>query len=589
MTQESPSINDESLDLWKGLRGENKSYKPQFNVYQNLQKFEILDKISEILAKTFGPHGSTTIIEDRQMHHVATKDGYTLLKYLTSSNDLERVILEFVKRTSMRLVRVVGDGSTSAVVVSAEIAKSIKKFMEDHPEIYTGDLMNALSTISEEIQKRVMSYAVQINDDNMDKLTDVMRISTNNNIEMSQLITEVYKKVGKHGSVHVQPGDSYQTGIEYKTGFHMYRGYCDPIFANKKLEDREFCELENARVIMVEGPICGRDIETLSKIMSFVFDNNMGSFVLIANEYSPDALEFARQNVIRSRQKGMPIPICFCEHGIKTREGSNHFSDIATYLGCHVVQYLSLAENLDKAFLDKNGNVDAGLFEYRAGFSKRAVIRDLEAVFFEGAGVNGPDYKILKADLEKQIDKLGKSETKYDFDQQIAALKVRYDRLCACSAVISVGGKSKAEIETNAFLAEDAVLSARSALENGVIPAGNIMAAMVTHDDAVQNEIAEVVGKIGYITTDNAKDLVKMIHDAFIRVFMIVSKLSFEEVVDRLNRKVIFNVRTRKDEPIDSTVVLNSARTDKEIIQGALSVVGLISTSNQFIFAPKQY
>jgi chaperonin GroEL len=577
---------EKDKDFWEGLRGEDSSYKPQFNVYKNFHKFEILEKISEILSKTFGPHGSTTIIEDRQMHHVATKDGYTLLKYLTSSNDLERVILEFIKRASMRLVRVVGDGSTSAVIVSAEIARSLKKFMEDHPEIYTGDLMSALSTISEQIQERVMKHAVQITEDNMEKLYDVVRISTNNNHETARLITDVYRKIGKYGVVHVQPGDSYKTSVEYKDGFQMYRGYSDPIFANHKKDDREYCELQNVNVVMVEGAVTGRDIETLSKIMTYIFQNNLGSFVLIANDYSPDVIDFARQNIIRSKNS---MPICFCEHGVKSKEGRNHFSDIAVYNNCKVVQYLSLAENLDKAFLDANGNVDAGMFEYRAGFCRRAVIKDLEATFFEGKGLQTDEYKILKADLQRQIAELGNSETKYDFDQQIAALKVRYGRLCASSAIISVGGKSKAEIETNTFLAEDAVLSARSALENGVIPAGNIMAAMVTHPEEVRNEIANIVGGTGYITTENAQDLVTMIHDAFVRVFMIVSKLSFEDVEGLLDQKVIFNVRTRKTEPIDNTVVLNSARTDKEIIQGALSVVGLISTSNQFIFAPKQF
>ena len=576
----------ESKDFWEGLRGESETYKPQFNVYQNLHKFEILDKISEILSKTFGPHGSTTIIEDRQMHHVATKDGYTLLKYLTSSNDLERVILEFIKRASMRLVRVVGDGSTSAVIVSAEIAKSIRKFMDEHPEIYTGDLMNALGKISEMIQAKVLEHAVQITEENMDKLEDVIRISTNNNIETSKLITDVYRKIGKYGVVHVQPGDSFKTSVEYKDGFQMYRGYIDPIFANKKQDDREYCELQNVNVVMVEGPVTGRDIETLGKIMTYIFQNNLGSFVLIANDFSPDVIDFARQNIIRSKST---MPICFCEHGVKSAEGRNHFSDIAVYNNCKVVQYLSQAENLDKAFLNEYGEVDAGLFEYRAGFCRRAIIRDLEATFFEGKGLQTDEYKILKADLQRQIAELGQSETKYDFDQKIAALKVRYGRLCASSAIISVGGKSKAEIETNAFLVEDAVLSARSALENGVIPAGNIMAAMVTNDQKDVDEIVDAVAGQGYITADCAKILVKLIRDAFIRVFMIISKMSFESVENLLKNKEIFNVRTGICEPIEDTVVLNSARTDKEIIQGALSVVGLISTSNQFIFAPKQY
>lgn len=574
-------------DSWQGLRGETKEYTPQFNVYENIHTFEILDAISRYLAKTFGPYGSTTIIEDRQMRHVHTKDGYTVLKALTSSNDLERVILEFIKRVSMRLVRTVGDGSTSAVIVSAAIADELKKFIETHPNVYAGDLNKALSKISEEIQSRITKMAMEINDDNTDLLNHVAEISTNNDKEVSNLICDVYKKVGKFGVVHVQEGDRPKTYVDYRTGFEMYRGYIDPVFVNKHIDDHEYCELDNAYIMMVEGTVGRTDIDTLTKILDYIFGNQLGAFVLIANQYTPEVKEFFRQNVIRSKNT---MPVCLCEHGVGSAEGRNHFSDIAVYTDAHVVQFLSNNENIGRCFLDNNGNIDVAAFEYRMGFAKKVVAKELSTTFFEGKGVDKETYTSLKESLQKQIKFLGNDEGKFDYDSDLGKLKVRYGRLCACSAVINVGGKSKAEIQTNTYLVDDAVLAVRSAFQFGVVPGGNIVPAYILNNEETRKEIidAAIEGNSS-VTRENLAEIIQFVYDAYVKVFAIVSKLSQEEIVQMLNNKKIFNIRTRQYEDLNKTVVLNSARTDKEIIQGALSVVALISTSNQFIFAPKVF
>ena len=80
-----------------------------------------------------------------------------------------------------------------------------------------------------------------------------------------------------------------------------------------------------------------------------------------------------------------------------------------------------------------------------------------------------------------------------------------------------------------------------------------------------------------------------MIKDAYINVFATVSKKDKKYIEDMLDNDMILNVRTGKLEDIPTTTVLNSAQTDVEIIKGAMSVIGLIGTSNQFIHFPKQF
>lgn len=584
------NLNEElRLDPWLGRRGEGE-YKPQFNSYENLPFKEILGEISKILEKSFGPHGSTTIIEDLQLRHKVSKDGYTILRSLTSPNDLERVILEFVKRTSLRLVRTVGDGSTSAVICASKIADGLSLFMEKHNDLYRGDITSALDKISEEIQKHIKEevyFVDEEKEEDWEKIRNVAIVSTNNNVEAANLITDTYKQVGKFGVVNIQRGDSPKTTVDYKNGFEMYRGYVDDCFCNVKRDDKKYVELTNTYVLMYDGLLGTTEIPNLATLLETVLGSNMGSVLIIANNFTPDVIQFAKENMIRSKGN---MPICLCAHGTGSTQGKLHFSDIATYLNAHPIEYLSKVENLEKTIF-KNGAIDPIALQYRMGFAKRVVVTDMSTTFFEGQGINTPEYSELKESLKKKINELSNSEGHIDFDSELGAVKVRYGRLCACSAVITVGGPSKAAIDSFADLVEDAVLACKSALQFGVVAAGNTIIPIVLLKDGVRKAIVDAVlndpNRNTGIDENQLYELLDIITNAFIKVFAVCCKLPEEKVIELFREGKIWNIRTRQAEDIHETTVLNSARTDKEIISGALSVVSLIITSNGFLFCPR--
>ena len=582
--------NEIRLDPWLGRRGEGE-YKPQFNSYENLPFTKILAEISKILEKSFGPHGSTTIIEDVQLRHKVSKDGYTILRALTSPNDLERVILEFVKRASLRLVRTVGDGSTSAVICASKIANGIESFMKTYPGLYRGDITAALEKISEEIQellKKETYFIDESKDEDWNKIRNVAITSTNNNQEAADLITEVYKKVGKFGTVNIQRGDSPKTTVDYKTGFEMYRGYTDECFCNvKKDDDKKYVELNNAYVLMYDGLLGTTEIKNLADVINAVVSDMGASLVIIADNYTPDVIQFAKENMIRSNGK---MPLCLCTHGTSSKQGKLHFSDIATYVDAHPIEYLTKVENLEKTIFD-HGCIDMTRLMYRLGFAKRVIITDMSATFFEGNGVQTPEYNELKETLRKKIEELSSAETHIDFDSELGALTVRYGRLCACSAVITVGGPSKAAIGSFADLMEDAVLACKSALQFGVTVAGNTIIPIILTSEKVRQDIAKAVLDNPHQKTTldffQVFSLVGIIQQAFTEVFQVCCQKPIEEVRKLFEERKIWNIRLNKEEKIEETSVLNSARTDKEIISGALSVVSMIVTSNGFLFCPR--
>ena len=47
-----------------------------------------LQIIAKILVGTLGPYGTTTIIQDREMKHFATKDGYDLMNKISFNEEV---------------------------------------------------------------------------------------------------------------------------------------------------------------------------------------------------------------------------------------------------------------------------------------------------------------------------------------------------------------------------------------------------------------------------------------------------------------------------------------------------------------------
>ena len=94
--------------------------------------FETLQFLSNTLSRTLGPFGTTTIIQDRMLNHTITKDGYTLLKKIYIEEEEARTILDLVKKISRNLVRRVGDGSTSSIIIANSLYRFMTELMLQH-------------------------------------------------------------------------------------------------------------------------------------------------------------------------------------------------------------------------------------------------------------------------------------------------------------------------------------------------------------------------------------------------------------------------------------------------------------------------
>jgi len=544
-----------------------------------------LNKIASEVSKSLGPYGSTTIIEDRLGDHYMTKDGYTILKAMNYNYDISRTVLDIVKKISKSLVRTVGDGSTSSVIIANELFESINmisKVLELAPQ----DILEIFTVLSEIFESMILENATQITEENFDEtITKIATISCNNNQESGKLFCDIFKTIGRYGFINLENGKSSKDYFEKVQGIEVNRGWINARMANQT--DRISVEYENALVFMMNDIMSDDEIDFIASIMDSVCIRQNIPLVLIATNYTSSVKSFFDANL----QKNKHLPVVAIDIDASTKNGKERFEDLALALGCH--------------YYDKyNGMEDIKNFSIKdLGKCKRVKGDDLRTTFIDGEGYTSNAEALQEhiKNLEDEYQRLQHMDEIHDNrEKDLFQIKKRIATLTSSMATLYVGGGSEMERTTRKFLMEDAVYACRSSIEYGYVVGGNlILPKLIAANKTEIVEKAITDSRLTYLSNiyDNEEDfknnieyVVNNVYSAFETSFLTVlynahiSKEKAQEIMNIcLNEDKIYNVKLRRYENDNETNVINSAQTDIEIIKASFSIIGLLATSNQFI------
>lgn len=523
---------------------------------------ETLQFLSDSLSKTLGPYGSTTIIQDRLFQHTITKDGYTILNKIYIDEEEPRTILELVKKISRNLVRKVGDGSTSAIVIANSLYNSITSIMETY-NISAKDLLTLLDSISYELIEEIKAISIPVSDD-MEELEKIATVSTNNDKVYGKLIADIFKEVGPYGLISVEKSKTERTYFDMTRGFEIGRGYINTLMANQP--DQKTCEFLQPFVLMVDAFVDETDIPALAELAGKITGNIGQPFVIVAKGYDNAANVFFHANLMRNK-----TPLLAIEMAMENKTAKDRFSDLALNLGC---------EYLRKSELESL----ADFSPERLGRCTRVVSTETYTRFFEGQGDKTAIEGRIKV-LQDSISEKMRQESYIDLESEIFTLKKRIALLGNSMAILYVGGPTEDAKETEQYLLEDAVFACKSALTYGYILGGNLIIPFLLNR-------TKVLKKLLRLHEDNELILttLQVISEAFIESFKCVIRNynSDEDFINDtvtycIDNNVIFNLKTLNYESIEDKNIINSAETDIEIMKSAMSIIGLLATSNQFV------
>lgn len=573
------------------------------NVLREVQ-LETIERIANALANSYGPSGSTTLIrkgDDVKGSGVTayTKDGHSILGSIKFNKPIEMSILDDLKDITRNTVKTVGDGTTSAVILSYEIFRALNEIISDHANFTEKAVVAELQKVVKDITTIIENSKQK---PTIDKIYQIALTSTDGNEEVANSIREIYEQFGL--GVYIDVGISNTTNHMVKTyeGLTIDGGYFNPCFINRAKD--AVSELQNPNIYIFEDPIdnnytlnlCYKIVEQnliapLTKYNTLVQQGNQAEAdAVIANELKATAIitpTFGRD--IRSQMDSIidmmssskieqraPLTI------ITGMTDVDRLADLAAMTGAKTIKKYVDPEvqksDVEKGIapiLDNVATEFGGKAELLVADTKTTKVINPELMFVndeEGKRVFSSEYNNLLASLEAQLAQL---DTVKESATEVNVLRRRIQSLKCNMVDYLIGGVSYTDRDALKDAVEDAVLNCRSAAKEGIGYAANFEGLRAAY------EVAEVTSNLSPIREAVSNAVYKAYANTVARIY--VDYMAVEDIEqDDLIKTLI-----ERNKPIDVTgndrEVLSSIKTDPTTLQAIVDIVGLMFKTNQFL------
>ncbi|MBI2708949.1 MAG: chaperonin GroEL [Actinobacteria bacterium] len=398
-----------------------------------------MNQLADAVSVTLGPKGRNVVLEKKWGAPTITKDGVSVAKEIELEDPYEKIGAELVKEVAKKTDDVAGDGTTTATVLARAMVReglrnvaaganpmSLKRGIEAAVEAAVG----SLQTLSKDIESR-------------DQIASVAAISANNDEEIGALIAEAMDKVGKDGVITVEESQTFGMSIDLVEGMRFDKGYISPYFVTDP--DRMEVVLDEPFVLLVSSKISAvRDLlPVLEKVMQ-----SGKPLAIVAEDVEGEALATLVVNKIRGTFKSVAVKA----PGFGERRKAM-LADMAILTGGQVISE-EVGLKLENTTLDLLGR------------ARKIVVTKDETTIVEGAGADA-DIKGRIAQIKTEID-----NTDSDYDRE--KLQERLAKLSGGVAILKVGAATEVELKEVKHRIEDAVSTAKAAVEEGVVPGGGV-------------------------------------------------------------------------------------------------------------------
>ena len=598
---------------------------------------DIFHLLAKIVGKTVGPYGGATMIEEMGDYHM-TKDGWTVLKFIHFNNRKDNTILNLIRMISHQMVMKVGDGSTTAILAAHEFLD----LMSSNP-ILSGmrpkDIQDCIREYVDILCERIQANAVQVTDDNyVDIVENVARIATNGNEEYTGFLKEIYEKSGRDTSISKRMSLTEKAHYDIMDDMFYIAGKAiDNVYFN---DENSKCNIAHPHILLFNFTLGNEHWDLVRLAYNYMQRvDATGRMVVIAPNYDQffiDHVKSDAQNFIQLySQQGnggaIPFPIVFAKNPYYAHVERIIFEDLAPFLGTTIVNPLE-AEGLVKGvteYYKVNGTyqraVDASK-EAMAAFNKmvqnavntgkdprsierpnvvipdddgmglRTELEDKIGKFFgtceiisigseniEFHGFNNINQPMVDAHIRDAQDQYKRELDEIENARYITKTYVeardRLARIACKSAMIHVGGHSNLEKKLNDDALDDAIHACRSTISYGY-NLGNNLAIFkaiketahdgTLKDNAAMNSVAEIMYK------------------AFTNViYRIHQNKNPKETITHTNGIIEKSLAENKCYDLNtdeySDKIINSCRTDIEILRSAITIIGTILSANQYV------
>ncbi len=555
------------------------------------QTMAVLEIIANSLVTSFGPYGSATQIKKDDILPKFTKDGHTILKNIYFNGTLEMSIREVLEDLTSHVVKNVGDGTTSAILLSQLIYKRLATKCEpnlDNAKIYDwhlppAELERELNDLVKRVTEEILSETREIK--TYEDIHKIALISTNNNEEMAELISGIYMENGTDVYIDVKRSMDNQDYIKIFDGMTIDSGYADKVFVTNEAEST--AEINAPKIYFFESPI---DTPEMINFFSSIIYHNIMEPLKDRRELTPTVIMCPKvssdiaaimdplvKTMMNAKANNFHIPFCLVSDIRKPEV----LMDLANLCEARTIRkYINLEqqekdqENGDaptvETIVDWCGTADAVV----AGYNKTKIINP-KLMYKEGTTEFSDFYKSIINNLEMQL-----AQAKQDGKNlnDIGNLRRRIHSMKANMVDLYIGGSTPEERDNRFDAAEDAVLNCMSAAEFGYGWGANIQAFNVFHR-LYRNPNSGIISVVYNAYLDL---LAKLYGSSLGEVPSSYTEASDEVkamIKTTIETKTPINLRTGKADGL----VLSSIKSDITVLDIVANVVGMLVTTKQFL------
>ena len=498
--------------------------------------------LADAVKVTLGPKGRNVILEKSFGSPIVTKDGVTVAKEIDLEDKFENMGAQMVKEVASKTSDTAGDGTTTATVLAQAIYREGSKVVAAGANPM--DVKRGIDLAVEEVIKELKKLSKPTKDQK--EISQVGKISANNDETIGNIIAEAMNKVGKEGVITVEEAKGMETTLDVVEGMQFDRGYLSPYFVTdpEKME----AVLENVYILLNEKKIS--NMKDMLPILEQIA--KMGKPLLIlAEDVEGEALATLVVNKLRGTLKCCAVKA----PGFGDRRKSM-LEDIAVLTGGKVISE-DLGIKLENIKLNDLGQ------------AKRIVIDKDNTTIVDGVG-DKKDIEARVKQIRAQIE-----ETTSDYDRE--KLQERLAKIIGGVAVINVGAATETEMKEKKARVEDALNATRAAVEEGIVPGGGV--AYLRCLSALDKMKLEGDKKIGV-------DLVKRALEEPIRQIANNAGQEGSVVTEKVrNEKGSFGFDAAQDEYTDliKAGIIDPTKVVRLALQNAASVASLMITTEAIV------
>src|SRR5687768_5727000 len=498
--------------------------------------------LADAVKVTLGPKGRNVVLEKKWGAPTITNDGVSIAKEIELEDPYEKIGAELVKEVAKKTDDVAGDGTTTATVLAQALVR------EGLRNVAAGANPMALKKGIEKAVEAVSEYLLSTAKDveTKEQIAATASISAADTA-IGELIAEAMDKVGKEGVITVEESNTFGLELELTEGMRFDKGHLSAYFVTDP--ERMETVLDDPYILVVNSKISS--VKDLLPLLEKVMQGGK-PLVIIAEDVEGEALATLVVNKIRGTFKSVAIKAS----GFGERRKAM-LQDMAILTGGQVVTE-EVGLKLENVTLDLLGS------------ARKIVVTKDETTIVEGGGAED-EIKGRVNQIKAEID-----NTDSDYDRE--KLQERLAKLSGGVAVLKVGAATEVELKEVKHRIEDAVSTAKAAVEEGVVPGGGV--ALLRSQAAILDRLEKLEGD----EATGARIVAKAVEEP-LRQIAVNAGLEGGVIVEKVkDLEGGFGYNAATDEYEDLTdKVPDAAKVTRSALQNAASIAALFLTTEAVI------